>query len=109
MKHFDYLQIKWLLESLLNVNQKLPELIIMVLLLLLKGAQDPTASPLSTHSSSASPHHGQKGDHREESPKIIVGIGSGGNNKCEKGILEQKYKDNSHEADEFAAKISMIL
>ena len=43
------------------------------------------------------PHHGQKGDHREESPEILVWIGSGGNNKCEKGILEQKYKDNSHE------------
>ena len=48
---------------------------------------------------------------REESPEILVWIGSCGNNKCEKGILEQKYKDNSHEisADEFAAKISMIL
>ena len=74
----------------------------MVLLLLLKGAQDPTASPLSTHSSSASPHHDQKGDHREESPKILVGIGSGGNNECEKGILEQKYKDNSHEISSFS-------
>ena len=50
-----------------------------------------------------------RADHREESPKILVGMGSGGNNKCEKGILEQKYNDNLHEADEFAAKISMIL
>ena len=50
----------------------------------IERAQDPTASPLSTHSSSASPHHGQKGDHREESPEILVGIGSGGNNNVTK-------------------------
>ena len=45
---------------------------------------------------------GQKGDHKEESSEILVGIGSGGNNKCEKEILEQKYKDNSHEISAFS-------
>ena len=45
---------------------------------------------------------GQKGDHREGSPESLVGIGSGGNNKCEKGFLEQKYKDYSHEISAFS-------
>ena len=39
---------------------------------------------------------------REESPEILVEIGSGGNNKCKKGILEQKYKDNTHEISAFS-------
>ena len=59
----------------------------------------PPTLPRPAHT--PTPHHGQKGDHREKSPEILVWIGSGGNNKCEKGILEQKYKDNSHEISSF--------